>query len=93
MAEICSVSPRSDYADACRSYLTGEAESCCVLLGDDIAGFALVAWDRRGECRSALWTEEGPVGLALAPSYVGDALNRHVAVHLSQTAEAEVPDA
>lgn len=88
-----TVDPRSAYADSCRSDLNSQVNACCDLHGDDIAGYALIVWDRRGGCRTALWTHEGPVSMALAPTYVGDALNRHVAVMLSQTETVETSDA
>ena len=51
--------------------------------GDDLAGYALVHWDARGECGSTLLAG-GMVGEALVPSYVGAALNRHVAVLIAE---------
>ena len=52
---------------------------------DDVAGFALVVWDSRGEMRSAYNAAQGPIGPALIPTLVADALNRHVAVMLART--------
>jgi hypothetical protein len=51
-------------------------------MGDDIAGFALVVWDKEGHLRSAYDTTRGPIRAPLMPTLVGDALNRHVAVCL-----------
>jgi len=48
-------------------------------LGEDVSGFAVVAWSRDGELRSALDTGYGPIRAALIPTLAGDALNRHVA--------------
>jgi len=53
-------------------------------MGDDIAGFAIVVWDRQGDLRSAYDTTRGPIGPALVPTLVSDALNRHVAVKLAE---------
>jgi hypothetical protein len=53
-------------------------------LGDDISGFALVVWDKQGDLRSAYDATRGPIGPALVPTLVSDALNRHVAVKLAE---------
>ena len=53
-------------------------------LGDDMAGFAVVAWDRSGDMRTAYDAARGPIGPALVPTLVSDALNRHVAVKLAE---------
>lgn len=52
-------------------------------MGDNIAGFALVVWDHEGDLRSAYNAQQGPIGPALMPTLVADALNRHVAVMLA----------
>lgn len=46
--------------------------------GGDIAGFALVSWDMRGSVTSGYFTDVGPVSSSLMPSFVKDALDRHV---------------
>lgn len=53
-------------------------------LGDEISGFAIVVWDRQGDLRSAYDATRGPIGPALVPTLVSDALNRHVAVKLAE---------
>jgi hypothetical protein len=53
-------------------------------LGDNISGFALVVWDNQGDLRSAYDATRGPIGPALVPTLVSDALNRHVAVKLAE---------
>src|SRR6185312_2826790 len=50
---------------------------------DDVAGFALVVWGKSGEMRTAYNAAQGPIGPALVPTLVADALNRHVAVMLA----------
>lgn len=54
------------------------------LFGDDISGFALVSWNRRGEMDSAYLVGHGPHAFASIPGQVHDALNRHMAVELAQ---------
>lgn len=51
----------------------------------DIAGYALVVWDRQGDAHSMVCSG-GPVGESLVPTYAHDALNRHVAVIIAQRA-------
>jgi len=53
-------------------------------MGNDIAGFAIVVWDQNGEMRTSYNTARGPIGPALVPTLVSDALNRHVAVKLAE---------
>jgi hypothetical protein len=53
-------------------------------LGDEISGFAIVVWDKKGDLRSAYDATRGPIGPALVPTLVSDALNRHVAVKLAE---------
>ena len=74
-----------------RRSLFERCRESCNQFGDDIAGFAIVVWDGRGELRSAYDTTRGPIASALVPTLVSDALNRHVAVMLSriQPEEAE----
>jgi len=57
--------------------------------GEDIAGFALVVWDKEGGMRTAYDTTRGPIRAALVPTLVADALNRHVAVMLAAAKQAE----
>jgi len=69
-----------------REELTEKCRCAAVEL-DPIAGYALVVWDARGEMRSAYNVADGPIGPALVPTLVADALNRHVAVMLARTAD------
>jgi hypothetical protein len=52
--------------------------------GDEIAGFALVVWDNRGDMRTAYDAARGPIGPALVLTLVSDALNRHLAIKLAE---------
>lgn len=51
--------------------------------GDEIAGFAVVVWDKRGGNWSTL-KGGGPIMTRLAPSFVRDSLNQHVAVNMTK---------
>jgi hypothetical protein len=59
---------------------------------DEIAGFAVVVWGKDGEMRTAYNAAQGPVGPALVPTLVADALNRHVAVMLAVNEKADDSD-
>jgi len=66
-------------------------EKCCVSVADldHLAGYALVVWDARGDMRTAYNASEGPIGPALVPTLVADALNRHVAVMLARSDDTD----
>jgi hypothetical protein len=55
--------------------------------GDDFAGFAMVAWDVRGNADSAFYADTGPIGESIVPMFVHDVLNRHVAVKTAARGE------
>jgi len=74
---------REDLMEKCR---------CSIADLDHVAGYALVVWDQRGELRSVYNAAQGPIGPALVPTLVADALNRHVAVMLART-ESDDADA
>ncbi|MBN9289656.1 MAG: hypothetical protein J0H36_00690 [Hyphomicrobium denitrificans] len=69
----------------------GRLEKCCVSVADldRLAGYALVVWDARGDMRTAYNAAEGPIGPALVPTLVADALNRHVAVMLARSDDTD----
>ena len=67
--------------DACRLLLNA--------LGGDIVGFAVVAWSKDGELRSAYDAGQGPIKAALIPTLAGDALNRHVALDMAPPVHAK----
>lgn len=50
---------------------------------DGLTGFAIVAWSRDGEVRSAYQIGSGPIGMGLVPTLACDALNRHVALDMA----------
>lgn len=60
--------------------------------GDNLAGFAIVAWDMRGSVHSSYATDVGPIGESLMPAVAHDALNRHVAVAISQRSSSILID-
>ncbi len=61
-------------------------------VGPDVAGFALVVWNKSGDMRTAYDTSKGPIGPALLPTLASDALNRHVAVMLARDEVADDAD-
>jgi hypothetical protein len=74
---------KHDEAREIREALFGQCRSILEQLGDDVSGFALVVWDRRGDLRSSYDTGHGPLRPALVPTLAGDALNRHVALNMA----------
>jgi hypothetical protein len=71
-------------AKSVRGSLFQRCRAACDQVGDEIAGFALVVWDSRGDMRTAYDAARGPIGPALVPTLVSDALNRHLAVKLAE---------
>lgn len=57
--------------------------------GKDLAGFAIVTWDMRGNCHSSYSADTGMVGESLIPILAHDALNRHLAVAIAGRARPE----
>lgn len=55
----------------------------------DVAGFALVVWNKSGEMRTVYDASNGPIGPALLPTLASDALNRHVAVMLAKESDTD----
>jgi hypothetical protein len=86
-APISLVSERNDRAARVAKALREELlERCRAAIDglDDVSGFALVVWGKNGDMRTAYNAAEGPIGPALVPTLVSDALNRHVAVMLAK---------
>jgi hypothetical protein len=50
-------------------------------MGDDISGYAFVAWDKHGANASTM-KSGGPIQSRLTPTFVGDALTQHVTCDL-----------
>ncbi len=86
---IAEFTPASDRAERIVRQISEQAESARSEFGDDLAGYALVAWDMRGGARTVIDCREGAVALALAPAFVHDALNRHVSVVFQQNSLSE----
>jgi|SRR5579864_2549468 len=86
---LVAASRRKDEARGVRASLFKRCRAAIDQMGDDIAGFALVVWDREGDLRSSYDTNYGPIRPALVPTLVADSLNRHVAVMLAAQRAAE----
>jgi hypothetical protein len=82
--KIVSDDRRHSDGRSMRQDLFSRCRAAADQMGDDIAGFAIVVWDQRGEMRTSYNTTRGPIGPALVPTLVSDALNRHVAVKLAE---------
>jgi hypothetical protein len=80
---------RAEQAREIRAALFQRCRAAIDQCGDDIAGFALVVWDKEGDMRSAYDTTRGPIRAPLVPTLVADALNRHVAVMIAAARREE----
>jgi hypothetical protein len=74
----------SDEAKLVRDDLLETCAAAANSMGDGLAGYALVVWDKTGGMRTSYNAAQGPVSPALVPTLAADALNRHVAVMLAR---------
>jgi len=83
---LCDVAAKAkrEAAKDVRATMFARCRAALDQFGDDVAGFALVVWDRGGDLRSAYETSIGPIRAALVPTLAADALNRHVAVVVAE---------
>jgi len=65
----------AEMIDSCRKAL-GELEGNAV-------GFALIVWGKTGDLHTVYRADEGPIGPALLPTLMSDALNRHIAIEIA----------
>jgi hypothetical protein len=86
---VRAINPQKDRLDYSRRALGASVRSA---LESEMVGFALVAWDARGQCYSSICSQNGPIGDNLIPSYVHDALNRHVTLCISAFTEPRLID-
>jgi len=76
-------------AESLRGEMAAHCNSIIDELGNEISGYAFVVWDKSGHLRSMYNASHGPIGAALVPTLVSDALNRHVAVVLASQGAAK----
>jgi len=76
-------------AELLRAEILSKCAAAVEAMGEDIAGFALVVWNKSGEMRTVYDASKGPVGPGLLPTLASDALNRHVAVMLAKETELD----
>jgi hypothetical protein len=84
---IHEINPSKERADIIVRELNNSVRRAIEVLGTDISGYAVVVWDRRGECHSSVCDEDGPIGPNMIPMYVHDALLRHDTLVMAKTAE------
>jgi hypothetical protein len=82
--KVVSNEKRQSDGRSMRHELFGRCRAAADQMGDEIAGFAIVVWDQNGDMRTSYNAARGPIGPALVPTLVSDALNRHVAVKLAE---------
>lgn len=76
-------------AELLRADLMAKCAAAIDAVGADVAGFALMVWNKEGEMRTVYDASNGPIGPALLPTLASDALNRHVAVMLAREDAAD----
>lgn len=86
---LVKINPAKDNAQRVRATLAEASRRAWRDHGGNLAGFALVAWDRRGAPYVAVSTSLGPISSGMLAAYVSDALNRMEAVSTAQTSTVE----
>lgn len=80
LTEVRNERKRAD-AKELRGEMYRHVGNCIKQMADDIAGYAVVMWDKDGYNYSTL-RAGGPIRSRLIPSFARDALNQHVTVDL-----------
>ena len=79
-------------AETLRHHLSDQCTIAIEEIGDDIAGYAFVVWNRVGELKTVYNATHDPIRPQILPAMVSDALNRHVTIMLArEAAEKERP--
>jgi hypothetical protein len=86
--EVLADKRKAQSADVTTSLCERAVEANAALDGD-LAGYALVCWDRSGNAHT-VYQAGGMIGMALIPTFAADALN--VAVDLARMSTGEVGD-
>jgi hypothetical protein len=89
---VHEINPGRDRARAVRDDLFRAMRAAIKEEPDALAGFALVVWDGRGECFTAISHQSGPIGQSMVPLYVANVLNQHVAVSVAEMGLAQPID-
>jgi hypothetical protein len=79
---IIEIKPKKEKSERLRALIRGSIKAAIDGLGDKISGYALMVWDGRGKIYSSISTEHGPISQELLPTFIHDALNRHVSLNL-----------
>ena len=66
--------------------------SVCADFEDNLSGYFLVGWDRKGEFHSLINTGYGPFGWGRLPEVCRDAINRHISIAVANPALADPKD-
>lgn len=82
---------KADEAKFMRSDMFRCARNITSAFGDEFSGWAFIAWDRKGDIRTALNHGYGPLAWASLPEHARDALQRHIGIELAQTRTFDEP--
>jgi hypothetical protein len=75
---------RKEAARKMRLQMFASCREILAELSGEITGYAIVAWSPDGDLRSIYEIHGGPIGAALMPTLVADALNRHIAAEMAK---------
>jgi len=86
---LAAISPATERAERLVEQIKAQADRALDEFGASLSGFAITVWDARGGARTAVNCQEGPIASALIPSFVHDAMNRHINVVFLQNSVSE----
>lgn len=92
MAVVREIDPAGDRAKGVAEQMRAAVEHQIDQLGRHLAGFAIVAWDMRGDFVSAYQTAHGPVSPNMMPELVRAQLETNRAAMAAANSQArEIP--
>lgn len=74
-----------------RRFLFQTARNAVSSYGDEISGYAVVVWNRKGEMHTGIYEGHGPIACGRIPREVGDALQNHIAAEMAQASKVINP--
>lgn len=86
-ANVRLVDPRKDRLSAPRRHLV---RACRAALASEVAGYALVVWDRDGGTSSYVLPSER-LGRRILPAIVHDSLQQHITLDMADDSAVKYP--
>lgn len=78
MSKVVEIKPSADRAEEVMAELRQTIDIMADILDHDMAGFAIVAWDMRGEPATHICATHGMVSPTLVPAFAHDTFNRYL---------------